>query len=137
MATGEEEEAGGGIFPGLGILKRIGNAASNLPSDDTLSRFLDALPEITKLVAGLPDEASLRALTAMGPYLQSLPSDETLKRLVEVLPSLGEMPSEATLREITSMKPLLEKLPSPEQLQAMSDKLTVVAEFMGAIKGGP
>lgn len=129
------EDEGGSIFPGIGILRRIGAAASNLPSDDTLNRFLDALPEITKLVSSLPDEANLRALVSMGPYLQSLPTDETLRRLVEVLPSLGEMPSEATLKEISSMKPLLEKLPSPEQMAAMAQKLEVISKFMGAIKG--
>ncbi len=137
MATGErEQDEGGSLFPGLGALKRLGAAASNLPSDDTLNRFLDALPEITKLVSALPDEANLRALVAMGPHLQSLPSEATLRRLVDVLPALGEMPSEATLREISSMKPLLEKLPSSGEMAAMADQLEAVTKFMSALKGG-
>ena len=123
------------MFPGLGLLKRMGGAVSNLPSDDTLNRFIDALPEITKLVAGLPDETLLRALIQMGPTLQSLPTEQTLRRLVDVLPSLGEMPSDSTLREIAGMKHLLEKLPSQEQMASMAEKLETVSKFMGALKG--
>lgn len=108
----QHEDKRGFKLPGFGVLDDVREIAGRMPSEETLQRLLDALPQLEKLIAS--------------PALQNLPDPVMLQRLVNALP-----PQE-TLERLTAA---LEKLPPTSEIHQLLEALNELRGFMSALKG--
>ena len=109
------------MIQGMRIFGSIKDIAERMPSDETITRLLESLPELSRLIDKMPSDETLQGVLRLAPALANMPSEDTLKRL---------------LREMENIRGYMDRLPNKKDMDKFAEQLARVDEFLKALKGG-